>query len=610
MPSFPDSTTDFPADTGSRRVARALAPLVFVGLILTPLAVRHLASAPDLALAADDREANLARYGFALEEVAERSGMLFRHEAPRLDSDLEPIMPAVASLGAAVSIIDFDRDGWQDVYVTTSAAGRRNALYRNRGDGTFEDVADGLGIGNVNRTGVGASMGAVWGDYDNDGFEDLFLYRWGRPDLFRNEGGRRFMRVTDASGLPDWINANTAVWLDFDRDGRLDLFVGGFYPDTLDLWNLQSTRIMPESFEFAQNGGRNFLFRNRGGGKFEEVGAAMGLTSTRWTLAAAAADVDRDGDPDLFVANDFGINELYINEDGTRFREVGREVNIGRAPKSGMNASFGDVLNRGEWNLFVTNIAEPGVLMHGNDLWVPQDAAGGSYRNLAGAMGVELAGWSFGAQFGDLNNDGWIDLFVANGYVSGERRESYWYDYSLVAGGNRSIIADARNWPAMTGRSLSGYQEDHLWLNDGVGRFRDVTRALGAGNPHDGRAVAFADLWNRGALDMIVASQGGPLHVYRNSVTPEHHWVAFELEGSASNRSAIGAEVRLRWNGMEQLRQVEGGSGFASQNQRRVHFGLGTSPGIEEVVIRWPSGELQTLASPAADVVHRVKEPR
>jgi hypothetical protein len=610
MPSLPNATTDAPADRSPRRVARVLVPLVFVALILTPVAVRHLASAPELAPVGADRDANLERYGFALEEVAERSGIRFRHEAPRLDSELEPIMPAVASLGAAVSVVDFDRDGWQDVYVTSSALGSSNALYRNRGDGTFEDVADRLGVADVNSAGVGASMGAIWGDYDNDGFEDLFLYRWGRPDLFRNAGGLGFVRTTDASGLPDWINANTAVWLDFDRDGRLDLFVGGFYPDTLDLWNLRSTRIMPESFEFAQNGGRNYLFRNRGGGRFEEVSAAMGLTSTRWTLAAAAADVDRDGDPDLFVANDFGINELYINEDGRRFREVGREVNIGRAPKSGMNASFGDVRNRGEWSLFVTNIAEPGVLIHGNDLWVPQDPAASSYRNLASAMGVELAGWSFGAQFGDLNNDGWLDLFVANGYVSGETRESYWYDYSLVAGGNRSIIADARNWPAMRGRSLSGHQEDHLWLNDGVGRFRDVTRAVGAGNPHDGRAVAFADLWNRGALDVIVASQRGPLHVYRNSVTPEHHWVAFELEGSTSNRSAIGAEVRVRWNGMEQLRQVEGGSGFASQNERRVHFGLGPSPQIEEVVIRWPSGELQTLEAPVADVVHRVKEPR
>jgi hypothetical protein len=277
-----------------------------------------------------------------------------------------------------------------------------------------------------------------------------------------------------------------------------------------------------------------------------------------------------------------------------------------------MNASFADVLNRGEWGLFVTNIAEPGVLMHGNDLWLPTGTVAGTprYQNLAGAMGVELAGWSFGAQFGDLNNDGWLDLYVANGYVSGESRDSYWYDYSLVAGGNQNIIGDARNWPAMEGRSLSGHQEDRLWLSDGTGRFRDVAPALGAANPHDGRAVAFADLWNRGVLDVIVASQGGPLQLYRNEVAPGRHWIAFELEGTRGNRSAIGAEVRLFADGTERLRQVEGGSGFAAQGQRRVHFGLGAVSRVERVEIRWPSGERQVIATPAADSLHTVVEPR
>ncbi len=553
----------------------------------------------------------IERHGFAFEEISDSIGIRFSHAPPALDSKLDPIMPVVAAYGAAVSIVDVDRDGWQDLYVTTSAIGGQNALYRNRGDGSFENIAARLGVADLNRQATGVSMGAVWGDYDNDGYEDVFVYKWGRPELLRNDRGRSFERVTDGLGLPAWINANTAVWFDYDADGWLDLFVGCFYPAEVDLWNLPHTRIMPESFEYAQNGGRNYLLRNRGDGSFEEIAETVGLTTTRWTLAAAAADVDGDGDPDLFVANDYGINELYVNDGGRGFREVGRAAGVARTPKSGMNASFGDVFNRGEWILYVSNISEPGVLIHGNDLWVPTHDAGAdpTYRNLAGALGVEIAGFAFGAQFGDLNNDGWLDLFVTNGYVSGETRESYWYDYSMVAGGHRNIIADAGNWPAMRGRSLSGYQEDRVWLNDGAGRFHDVTRAIGAVNAHDGRAVAFADLWNRGVLDAVVTNQRGPLLVYRNTVTPNHRWITLDLEGTRSNRSAIGAEVRVYGDGVRQLRQIEGGNGFAAQNQRRVHFGLGSASQLDSIVIRWPSGIVQAIPAPATNTLHRIKEP-
>ena len=594
-----------------RRGARAVVALVFIALLAVLGAMRWLAAADggEAGPALSTEEA-VERYGFALREVAGEIGIDFTHEAPALDSKLQPIMPAVAAFGASVSVVDFDRDGWHDLHVTSSGVGSRNALYRNRGDGGFEDVAASMGLADVNRRATGVSMGAVWGDYDNDGYEDLFLYRWGRPELFRNEAGRGFTPVAGA-GFPDWLNANAAVWFDYDGDGLLDLFVGGFYPEDLDLWDLEHTRVMPESFEFAQNGGRNWLFRNRGDGSFEDVSEAVGLTTRRWTLAAATADVDRDGDPDLFVANDFGINELYVNEDG-RFREVGRAANVANVPKSGMNAAFGDVFNRDEWALFVTNISEPGVLIHGNDLWVPSSRDGGppAYRNLAGATGVELAGFAFGAQFGDLDNDGWLDLFVANGNYSGPSRESYWYDYSKVAGGHSEIIGDARHWPAMRGRSLSGYQQDRVWRNDGAGRFQDVTRAVGAGSERDGRAVAFADLWNRGVLDVVVANQRGPLHVYRNTVDPARHWLAIELEGRRSNRSAIGAEVRVYRDGITAIRQIEGGSGFAAQNQRRAHFGLGAAATVDSIVVRWPSGLVSALTSPAVDTLHRLVEPR
>ena len=220
----------------------------------------------------DDEGASDLRFGFRLEESAKRRGVDFVHEGPTFDSRLDHIMPQVASMGAAVAVADFDRDGWQDFYVTNSREGSLNRLYRNQGDGTFEDVAPSVGLADVNRRETGVSMGAVWGDYDNDGWEDLFLYRYGQPQLFRNDGGRRFVAV--GTGLPRWVNANAATWLDYDRDGRLDLFLAGYWPDGVDLWKLETTRIMPESFEYANNGGRKYLLRNRGDGAFEDVTAA------------------------------------------------------------------------------------------------------------------------------------------------------------------------------------------------------------------------------------------------------------------------------------------------------------------------------------------------
>jgi hypothetical protein len=346
------------------------------------------------------------------------------------------------------------------------------------------------------------------------------------------------------------------------------------------------------------------------GGRFEDVTQKTGLNSTRWTLAAAAGDLHGTGYPDIVLANDYGVTEVFENLGGKRFREVGKECGIAERPKSGMNASFGDILNQGKFAIYVSNISQEGVLIQGNNLWVPKDTGGKlEYANMAGDMNVELGGWSFGAQFGDLNNDGKQDLYLVNGYVSADRNGDYWYDFSKIAGGNSAIISDAAHWPAMRGRSLSGYQQKKLWLNDGAGHFSEVAQQVGVADTYDGRSVAFADFGNRGVLDVVVANQKGPLLLYRNTVAPENHWIDFELEGTKSNRSAIGAEVRLFWNGQQQLQQVSGGSGFCAQNQRRLHFGLGKDTQVEKVEIRWPSGKAQTLPAPETGKLHKIKEP-
>lgn len=610
--SQPEDTSNrsvFPAM--SRPTAKVGVSVFFVALLAFPIVDRYLETSEARSKAGLSSDEALERYGFFLEEVSSSAGIDFRHQGPDLDPKLDHIMPQVASMGASVSVVDFDRDGWQDLYVTSSRTGTENALYRNLGDGTFEDVAREVGLADVNREGTGVSMGAVWGDYDNDGYEDLFLYKWGRSELYRNEGGEGFTRVTEGSGLPEWANVNAGIWLDFDRDGHLDLFFGGYYPEDVNLWKLEHTRIMPESFEYANNGGRKYLLRGRGDGTFEDVTEEMGLLENRkWMMAVSAADLRGTGYPDLFIANDYGTDEVYFNEEGKGFVHAGEQTQVGFSPKSGMNVAFGDIANDATFSVYVTNISEPGVLVQGNNLWVP-DRSGRDvrYRNMASTLNVEMGGWSYGAQFGDLNNDGWVDLFMTNGYVSADRRASYWYDFSKVAGGNRSIISDAKNWPAMEGRSLSGYQLKKLWLNTGQWRFQQVAQAVGVTETYDGRSVVLVDLWNRGVLDVVAAHQRGPVLVYRNTAAADRDWVAFDLAGTSSNRSAIGAQVELHWDGRRQVQQVTGGTGFCSQNQRRVHFGLGESARIEKAIIRWPSGRSQTLTDLESGRIHHVTEP-
>lgn len=585
--------------------------LFFAVLLTTPYIMNQIESWSAETDSDNDAQYSIQRYGLFLEEVSKESGINFRHQSPKLDERLDHILPQVASIGASVSVTDVNNDGFQDVYLTNSRYNTENALYKNNGDGTFTNIAPELGIADLNKEGRGVSMGAIWGDFNNSGYEDLFLYKWGKPELFRNDNGRGFTRITDDAGLPDWINANTAVWLDYDGDGFLDLFVGGYYDESINLWNLESTRIMPDSYEYATNGGRNYLFKNNGDGTFTDVTMQAGLTTRRWALAAAAADLSGSGYPDLVIANDYGVDEFFVNENGTFFRNKGESAGIGFAPKSGMSVAFGDILNQGVFSMYVTNISEPGVLIQGNNLWVSSKKSDDVpvFSNLAGSFGVELGGWSYGGQFGDLNNSGYQDLYVANGYVSAEMGTDYWYDFSKIAGGNQTIIEDAKNWPAMSGRSLSGYQQNRIWLNDGAGRFREASSNVGGFLDLDSRSVAFADLNNNGNLDIIVATQNNVVKVYRNNTDPDNNWISFLLEGTDSNRSAIGAIVELHWKGNRQVQVVSGGNAFSSQNQRPLHFGVGKSEEVEKAIIKWPSGREQVIDKPEISRLHRVTEP-
>jgi hypothetical protein len=549
--------------------------------------------------------ADAAHPGFVLRDETAAAGIHFVHHRPTFDPKIASIEPHVAALGASVSVADFDGDGWPDLYFTNSRFGEPNALYRNKGDGTFEDVAVSTGLADLNRAGKGVSMGAVWGDFDNDGREDVLVYRYGYLELFRNVDGRHFEEVTEHAGLRRWVNSNGAIWVDYDRDGLLDLYVTAYFRD-FDLWHLKTTKIMHNSFEFATNGGKNLLFHNLGGGKFEDVTDRMGVGSTRWTLAAASADFNGDRWPDIYLANDYGPEELYLNDHGRRF--VLTTAGLQSESKSGMSVTLGDAFNRGRLDAFVTNISERGYLFQNNNLRLNDMPEAGRFRNVAEGE-IADAGWAWGAQFGDLNNDGANELFVANGFISADPQKSYWYAMSKIAGANARFFEDAATWPPFGNASLSGYERSRVYVNRGVAGWTDVAKKVGATDVYDGRAVALADLSNRGALDVIVANQNQPAVLYHDYPDSANHWVAFTLVGTRSNRSAIGAEVVLESGDLRQRRIVDGGSGFASQNDRRLHFGLGRREWVDRVIVNWPSGAKQVLLRPRIDGFVTVTEP-
>lgn len=546
--------------------------------------------------------------GLAFREVAREIGIEFTHAPTRVDSKLDNLAPHITAVGAAISIADADGDGRPELYATTSAHGASNALYRDRGDGTFEDVAARAGLADLNRDGQGCSMGSIWADYDGDGLEDVFVYMWGRSRLFHNEGGLVFRDVTAGSGLERWTNSNAATWIDFDRDGILDLYVTGYFAEEHDLWNLRTTRIMHESFEFARNGGSNYLYRGRGNGTFEDVTERTGANSTRWTYAVVAADFDRNGWPDLYLANDYGPEELFLNKGGERF-ELASGIGLEAESKSGMCVALGDVRNEGRLSVFVANISQPGYLFQGNNLRIAYLDRNGPMMQMAEGA-VANCGWAWGAQFGDLDDDGFQDLVVVNGFISASRERDYWYQMSKIGLATGGIIVDAAEWPPIEDRSLSGYERSRVLVNLGTrnARFAEVGAQVGVADEYDGRAVAFVDLFDDGALDFVVANQKGPLLVYRNESRNDHHWIGFRLRGRAPNTSAIGAEVELEFAAGRQLQVVTTFSGFSSQNDRRLHFGLGNTPGNVKVRIRWPGGETTELDGLELDRYHVIAE--
>lgn len=608
------------------------------------------------------------------EERAAAAGCRNVHSMCRLHPAFENIMPWLSSVGAAAAAADYDGDGFADLYVTQSGRGQANRLFHNRGDGTFQDVtaASGVGIGNA----AGACMHSIWGDLDNDGDLDLYVIKWGdRNTLFRNEGGGRFTDISKKSGVDFWGYGNAATFFDYDRDGHLDILLGNYFADTIadektgsrvrnDLWNPVSTKIMHETFTHAANGGRNVLYRNRGDGTFEDVTTTVGMTFHGWTLSVGAGDLNNDGWPDLYIANDFGPDEYYLNTGATeqppRFRLVidpRGHPGVGNDWWKGMNVDFGDVNNDGYLDIYVTNILSRKYKTdEGNMLWLNcGDAAmtgGRGFKNIAEPAGAMDGGWGWGGKFADFDLDGLMDIFTVNGFVTGHPDRTYWYHIQEMVTQTKNQTVDTRDWPVMGDRDLSGRELSRLFMqlpatadriqrtdrasdrteratsksqraagfsprgatNGNEPRFCDAAEAAGITDTYNGRGIALADYNHDGLLDIYVANQGAPSSYYVNRTEPPTgaSFLRIQLVGRpdlslrlggrtlASTTNAVGARVTIQTCDGKMMREVQGGAGYSSQSEYPLHFGVPNPAAVERITVQWPSGRSQEVTDDAA----------
>jgi tetratricopeptide (TPR) repeat protein len=435
----------------------------------------------------------------------------------------------------------------------------------------------------------GASMDAVWGDYNNDGHLDLYITKWGWNVLYRANGDGTFSDVTDEAGVGDRGNGNAAIWFDYNDDGYLDLYIGNYFRN-VHLWSLKDPHQMHEDFETARDAGPNVLYRNNGDGTFTDVSRELGVDDTGWTLDVGAADYDNDGDQDLALANDFGQDRVYrTNADGT-FTNVTDHA-IGWDTHKGMNIEFGDYNNDGWLDLYIANIWTKEYVQEGNQLY--RNMGDGTFSDVSFETNVYDGGWCWAGRFWDFDNDGDLDLMVANGYISGEKDHEYFTDLAIEVTKPGFNPRDAQMWPDLGNKTFAGYEPSRVWRNEGNEVFTEVAAELGLDDIGDGRGLAIADFDNDGDLDVYISNQGQESVLYRNDLGNQNNWLQVELTGTNCNRDAIGTRITVVSGDLSQIRELEGGNGDHSQCPYRMHFGLGQSDMIDYLEIRWPTGYVE-----------------
>ena len=527
----------------------------------------------------------LSNLGFGLVDVTEAAGIEFQHNSGAYGGKLLP-----ETLGSGCAFLDYDADGWQDILLVNGMdwPGHKRQrstlrLYRNNRNGTFSDVTKSAGL-DVEMYGMGVAVG----DYNNDGFPDIFITCVGQSRLFRNTGKGTFVDATRSSGLFGRQGLSTsALWCDYDRDGFLDLFVCNYVrwsPEHDVFCSLDGTHksyCTPEAYR----GDTCWLFHNRGNGTFEDVTATSGVfDSSSKSLGVAMLDYDQDGWPDLLVANDTQPNKLYRNLRNGKFKDVAIEAGLafsteGKA-RAGMGIDVGDFDNSGKPGIAITNFDNEMIGLY-------RASGSGVFDDVSLASGVGVPSRNtlgFGCMFLDVDLDGALDLAVANGHI----------DETV-----RNI------------RGNVGYaQPPQLFLNKGNGKFRDVAAEVGGGfaEPRVGRGLSYADFDRDGDLDILLTTNNGPAVLFRNDQWAGNHSIRFALKGTKSNRDAIGATVQIFSGDLHQSRMVRGGSSYLSQSELPVTFGLAQRDKVDRLVIHWPSGSAEEYKNLPAQKAYKCLE--
>jgi len=525
-----------------------------------------------------------------LVDITDSTGIKFEH----LSSSYKKYI--VESMAGGVALIDYDRDGLPDIYFTNAPtvemalAGKkaRSALYHNNGDGTFTDVTEKAGVGFPC-----FAMGAVVGDYNNDGWPDLLVTCLGGVVLYRNNGDGTFMDVTKQAGLTDVQFATGAAFGDYDNDGWVDLFVShyvDFHLDDLpkfgDSKTCQYHGLAVQCGPRGLKGAGDLLFHNNRDGTFTDVSKAAGVDDPHgyYGLGAVWSDFDGDGRLDLFVANDSTPNFLYRNDGNGHFTEMGfvagAAVSQDGSEQAGMGVALGDYMHTGRLSLFVTHFSEEYAALFRNDGRMTFSDT--SFQAGVATPTIPYVGW--GTSFFDFDNDGWPDLFLVNGHV-----------YPQVD----TLDVGAR------------YREPKLlFLNQRDGTFRDASKLAGPAIqiPQVSRGAAFGDLFNDGRVDVVVENLDGKPMVLRNVGGNQNHWIEFELAGTKSNRLALNARVKAIAGDLIQVDEVRSGGSYLSQNDLRIHFGLGSHDRLDRVEILWPAGKTETITNLPADRIYGLKE--
>ncbi len=512
------------------------------------------------------------------QEIGKEIGIDFIHSIG--DNDLNNI---VESSGAGAAFLDYDKDGFIDLYVCSGtwlqglSHGKKpdvlphNHLYHNRGDGTFEDVTKKAGVG-----GPWYSMGVTVGDYNNDGYPDLFISNYGHDVLLRNNGDGTFTDVTKTAKVGGGDNNFSvgAVWLDYDNDGYLDLYVGNY----LNFDPNYKYYYAPDGFPgpLAYDAQPDVLYHNNGDGTFEDVTKKMGIIDIDGrAMGVGAIDYDDDGFVDIYVANDHSMNYLWHNNGGKSFTNMGTPSGtaFGESGESAvsMSVDFADYLNNGLMDMFISDDKYCRLYENkGNGIFTEQ-----SYPSGIAMPAGQFVGWS--SSFFDYNNDGLVDIYKANGAL----------------------------------KHLYG-QEDQVFENLGNGKFKDVSWDLGSYFKKKlvGRGACFGDYDNDGDIDCYIVNLNDRGAFLRNNKGNQNNWITLNLIGTTSNRDGIGARVKVTSGSLVQTNQKKSTSGYLSQNDPRMHFGLAKNTTIDKIEIKWPSGKLQVLENIRINQILTVKEPK